>query len=488
MRTRIPSRRHARSVRAGRWIAVLTLPLALSACAIGPNYRRPAIETPPTYYGAEAAASPVSIADLPWWELFQDPVLEGLIDEALVSGYDIRIVARRVEQARYAVGVTRADLLPQASYEGSAQRGRVFNPFGGGNATGNVFLGALQMAWEIDVWGRIRRATEQSLADLVGAEDVRRGVVLSLVTGVAQAYFELRELDLELEIANRNVQSFQSTFELFNRQFRGGVSSRLDSLRAEAALAQAQSTVPLIEQRIRAKENQLAVLLGRTPGPIPRGESLLASSLPPEIPAGVPSLLLERRPDLIEAEQNLVAANAQIGVAFAEFFPRLGLTTLYGSATSELDDFLKSGTGAWSRAAAATGPLVTFGRTWYAWESAEAGAQSAVSRYQQSVLAALADVSNALTAREKVTAQRISLERQVAALQESVRLAEKRYVGGLSTYLEVLDAQQQLFPAELSLAQAQRDERLVLVDLYRALGGGWSQAGEPPSIPHPFAP
>jgi multidrug efflux system outer membrane protein len=228
--------------------------------------------------------------------------------------------------------------------------------------------------------------------------------------------------------------------------------------------------------------------LARAPGPIPRGAQLLDVSLPPEIPAGVPSLLLERRPDLIEAEQSVVAANADIGVTFAEFFPRIGLTALWGSSSSELDQFLESGTGAWSRAMALAGPIFTFGRTWYRWEGAKANHEASVAAYQQSVLAALADVSNVLAARTHVTAQRQSLERQVAALRESVTLAQKRYVGGLSSYLDVLDAQQQLLPAELALAQAQRDERLVIVDLYRALGGGWSQAGEAPAIPQPLAP
>jgi multidrug efflux system outer membrane protein len=475
-----------------RAAAALSLALGLAAatgCAVGPNYARPELPTTPTF--RDAPEQQASIADLPWWEVFKDETLQSLVKESLEKNRELAAAVSNVEQSRDIAAVQRGELFPQVGYLGNASRGKQtsISAFDTTTSeTSSVYAGALNAAWEVDIWGRIRRATEASKAEMLASDAVRRGVVLSLVTGVAQAYLELRELDLELEIANRTVQSFQSTFELFGRQFRGGVTSKLDSLRAEAALAQAQSTVPLVEQRIRAKENQLAVLLGRTPGPIPRGESLLALSLPPEIPAGVPSLLLERRPDLIEAEQSLVAANAQIGVAVADFFPRLGLTTLYGSATTELDDFLKSGTGAWSRAAAATGPLVTFGRNWYAWESAEAGAQSAIARYQHAVLAALADVSNALTAREKVTAQRVALERQVAALQESVRLAEKRYVGGLSTYLEVLDAQQQLFPAELALAQAQRDERLVLVDLYRALGGGWSQAGEQPSIPQPFMP
>jgi multidrug efflux system outer membrane protein len=473
-----------------RSAAALALALAgVSGCALGPDYARPELPTPPTF--RDTPEQQASIADLPWWEVFKDETLQSLVRESLEKNRDLASAISNMEQSRDVAAVQRGELFPQVGVVAVASRGKgtsvsAFDTTS--TQTSSLYAGALNAAWEIDVWGRLRRATEASKAEMLASDAVRRGVVLSLVTGVAQAYLELRELDLELEISNRTVKSFQDMFDLFDRQFRGGVTSRLDPLRAEAALAQAQSTVPIIEARIRAKENQLAVLLGRAPGPIPRGESLLAQAIPPEIPAGVPSLLLERRPDLIEAEQNLVAANAQIGVAFAEFFPRIGLTALYGSATQELDDFLKSGTGAWSRAAAATGPLVTFGRTWYAWESAKAGNESAISQYQQSVLAALADVSNALTAREKVTAQRVSLERQVAALQESVRLAEKRYVGGLSTYLEVLDAQQQLFPAEIALAEAQRDERLVVVDLYRALGGGWSQAGEPPSIPLPFAP
>jgi multidrug efflux system outer membrane protein len=470
--------------------AALALALAgASACALGPDYARPELPTPPTF--RDTPEQQASIADLPWWEVFKDETLQSLVRESLENNRDLAAAVSNMEQSRDVAAVQRGELFPQIGYVGVASRGKQTSISSFDTSTSNtssVYAGALNAAWEVDLWGRIRRATEASKAEMLASDAVRRGVVLSLVTGVAQAYLELRELDLELEISNRNVAAFQGTFDLFGRQFRGGVASKLDSLRAEAALAQAQSTVPLVEARIRAKENQLAVLLGRVPGPIPRGESLLAQALPPEIPAGVPSLLLERRPDLIQAEQNLVSANAQIGVAFAGFFPRIGLTALWGSATTELDDFLKSGTAAWSRAATVAGPLVTFGRTWYTWESAKAADASGVAQYQQAVLAALADVSNALTAREKVTLQRVSLERQVAALEESVRLAQKRYVGGLSTYLEVLDAQQQLFPAEVALAQSQRDERLAIVDLYRALGGGWSQAGEEPSIPLPFAP
>lgn len=471
MRTRSP--RRARSARIRWWVAVLTLPFALSACAIGPNYRRPAIDMPPAYHGAESAASPESIADVPWWSLFQDPVLESLIDEALTNGYDMRIVATRVEQARYAVGVTRADLLPQASYEGSAQRGKVFNPFGGANATGNVFLGALQMAWEIDVWGRIRRATEQSLAQLVAAEDVRRGVVLSLVTGVAQAYFELRELDLELEIALRTRDSFQQTLDLFTRQLLGGVGNKLATSRAAAALAGTAATIPDLEREIVAKENQIAILLGRTPGPIDRGASLTEQTHPPDVPVGLPASLLERRPDVLAAEQAIVASNAVVGVSLGNFLPRFGLTSLYGGQSTELENILKGPASIWSIGGSVLGPLFQGGRLYYDYKGSVAAWQETKLAYEQTVLNALGEVSNTLVAREKFALSRTELEQQVLALQDSVRLSTMRYTGGLASYYEVLEAQQELFPAENSLARVELNQLVAFVQLYRALGGGW---------------
>jgi hypothetical protein len=266
--------------------------LSLSACAVGPNYTRPPIQTPAVYRGAEAPFDGKSLADLPWWEVFRDPTLKALIEEALASNYDTRIAAARVEQARYAVGVTRADLMPQANYTDSAERTRAF--LSTGNQTGNVFLGAFQMAWEIDVWGRIRRATEASLADLFVTEDVRRGVVLTVITDVAQAYFELRELDLELEIAEHTRDSFQQTLDLFTRQLLGGIGNKLAVSRAEAALADAAGTIPELENQIVAKENQLSILLGRQPGEIARGAALIDQPQVPDVPAGLPSALLER--------------------------------------------------------------------------------------------------------------------------------------------------------------------------------------------------
>jgi multidrug efflux system outer membrane protein len=403
--------------------------------------------------------------------VFRDPVLTQLIEEALANNLDLRAIAARVEQARYAVGVTRADAMPQIGYEGSAERGRFFDV--NGNQTGNLFFGAFQMAWEIDIWGRIRRATEASLANLYATEDVRRGLVLSLVTDVAQAYLELRELDLELEIAIRSRDSFEHTFALFERQFRGGVGNRLATSRADAAAASAAATIPDLERLIVAKENQLSILLGRPPGDIPRGNVLSEQSFPPAIPAGLPAGLLERRPDVLAAEQNIVASNALVGVAIANFLPRIGLTTLYGGQSSDLENVVKSAGSVWSIGAALTGPLFQGGRIYYDYKGRVAAWGEARLRYEQTVLNALAEVSNALVARQKLAASQIELARQIAALHESVRLSILRYTDGLSGYYEVLDAQQQLFPAELELARTRLNELVAFVQLYRALGGGW---------------
>lgn len=459
----------------------LCLSLVLfSSCAVGPNYERPPVDTPAVYRGEEEpAAAPEeplavqSLADIPWWNVFQDPVLKELIDEALANSYDMRIVASRVEQARYVVGVTRADLLPQVSYEGAAQRGRVFNPLGNDNVTGNEFLGAFQMAWEIDIWGRIRRATEASLASLFATEDVQRAVILSLVTGVAQAYFELRELDLELEIAQRTRQSFQDTLDLFTRQLRGGVGTKLATSRAAAALASTAATIPELERQIVVKENQISILLGRNPGPIARGAALTEQTYPPAVPPGLPAGLLERRPDILEAEQNLVVANALVGVSIADFLPRIGLTTLYGGQSTELENIVKGPGNIWSVGGSLLGPIFQGGRLYYTYKGNVAAWEEAKLAYERTVLTALGEVSNVLVARQKFAQTRVELELQVRALQESVRLSRLRFTGGLATYYEVLEAQQQLFPAENSLARTELNQLVAVVQLYAALGGGW---------------
>jgi len=468
------------SLRAGRhWTSAavaLVLSLVFTGCAVGPNYRRPEVDTPPAFRSDGGEAAPVdasSLADVPWWQVFQDPVLKDLIEQSLANSYDMRIIAARVEQARYGVGVTRADLLPQVSYTGNAQRGQSFNPVGTHNVTGNLFLGAFQMAWEIDIWGRIRRATEASLANLFATEDVRRGVILSLVTGVAQAYLELRELDLELEIAKRTVVSFQQTLDLFTRQLVGGVGNKLAVERAAAALANAAATIPDTERQIVAKENQLSILLGRAPGPIRRGAVLTEQAYPPEVPPGLPAALLERRPDVLAAEQNIVAANALVGVAIADFFPRIGLNALVGGESSEIEKVVKGPGSIWAVGAGLTGPLFQGGRLYYTYKGNVAAWEESKLAYEQTVLIALGEVSDSLVAREKFAQARGEIEKEVTALQESVRLASLRYTGGLATYYEVLEAQQQLFPAENSLARTELNQLVAVVQLYRALGGGW---------------
>jgi multidrug efflux system outer membrane protein len=434
-------------------------------------------------------AESASIADLPWFELFEDASLQSLIRESLEHNRDLLAAAARVEQARDLAAVTRSELFPQTSYEGDALRERdaVFGAPTRDSGTQSNYLGLLSAFWEIDVWGRIRRSSEAARAEMLAGEAFRRGVVLSLVTGVAQAYFELRELDLELVITERTVESFRETRDLFQRQFEGGVTSRLDPLRGEAALAQAAATVPQLEQAIVAKENEISVLAGRPAGPIERGTTLEALALSPEIPPGIPSQLLERRPDVLEAEQRLVAENARVGVSLAEFFPRIGLTAVAGRTSGELESLL-SGPTFWSAGGTVLGPIFTFGQNWYGYEASQESALAARLDYEQSVLVALRDVSDALTAREKLVHVREEQERAVEALREALRIARVRYVGGLATYLEVLDAQQQLFPAELDLARTRRDELIAVVALYRALGGGWSEYAGPPTVPLPLAP
>jgi multidrug efflux system outer membrane protein len=458
-------------------LAAFVLLLSASGCALGPDYKRPALDMPPAYRAEEAApeqAAPAaqSLADIAWWDLFQDPVLNDLIGEALVANHDVRIAAKRVEQARYFVGITRADMLPQVQYDAGAERGKHF--FGGGNnQTGNTFLAAMQMAWEIDIWGRIRRATEASLANLYATEDVQRGVILSLITDVAQAYFELRELDLELEIAQRTRDSFQQTSDLFERQLRGGVGTRLATARAAAALSNTAAVIPDLERLIVAKENQISILLGRPPGEIARGTVLTEQAYPPEIPAGLPSSLLERRPDILVAEQTIAAANAQVGVAITSFFPRIGLTALYGGQSDDLDNLLKKSGNIWSIGGALTGPIFFGGRLYYGYKGSKAAWEEAKIAYEQTVLNALAEVSNTLVAREKFAEAQVELEKQVDALDDAVGLSNQRFTGGFASYYEVLEAQQELFPAENALARNELNQLVSVVQLYRALGGGW---------------
>lgn len=445
----------------------------LTGCAIGPDYERPRLVEPPQYRGLLGPAEAASLADLPWWEVFEDPVLRGLVEEALENNLDLRKAIARVDRAREGVGIARSELFPQISGDASAQRQQspVVDPRD--NRKFNVFIGAFNAAWELDVWGRIRRSTEAAQGRYLATEELRRGVLLSLVSGVAGAYFELLGLDLELRVANDNVVSFQETLDYFSRRQQGGAGSMLQVTRAEAALAEVTAAVPIIEADIVAKENQISVLLGRPPGTIARGSALAEQSMPPETPAGLPSDLLERRPDVLAAEQNVVEANALVGVAVANFLPRIGLTAFWGGASTDLNRVTDPRSRVWSYGAGLTAPLFQGGRLLAERRAQIAFWEETVAEYQNTVLNAFVDVADALTLRQKLALARVERVRQVEALVESVRLSRIRYERGLASYYEVLEAQQQLFPAQLQLARVRTDEFLALVALYRALGGGW---------------
>jgi multidrug efflux system outer membrane protein len=454
---------------------VAALPF-IAACAVGPNYRRPAVPTPEATRGEPGAPDPSSLADEPWWAIFRDPALRALVAEAIRDSHDLRAAAARVEQARRQIVIARADMFPQASYQGEATRERAFVPGSPTNASFDSFLGTFNLAWEIDVWGRIRRATESARADYLAAEAARRGVLLTLVSDVAQAYFELLELDRELEITQSTRITFQDTLDLFRRRYVGGIGTLLEVSRAESALTQAQAGIPELERQIVAKENQLSVLLGRPPGYVVRGVSLEGESPAPEVPVGLPSQLLERRPDIQEAEQTLVAANADVGVAVANFFPRIGLTSLYGGQSSELENVVKSAGNVWAVAGSVTGPLFQGGRLLASYRKASAAWDEGVERYEQATMQAFAEVSSALVTQQKLKGVHTDRAATVKALQTSVTLSLQRYNDGIANYFEVLEAEQQLFPAELDLARTQRDELVAVVSLYRALGGGWRLA------------
>ena len=459
----------------GRLAAALLAALTLQACAVGPNYSRPDTPMPASFRGDDTP-QPESLADLPWWDVFQDDVLQGLIAEALRNNYDLQTAVARVEQARGVLVTTRSAIFPQGSYEGDAARGRTFFGFTG-NRTFNVFAGTFNLAWEIDLWGRIRRATEAARAQLLAQNEFRRGVLISLVSAVAQAYLQLCELDVELEIAQRATRTFQETLDLFQRQFEGGVGTKLAVARGAAAHPHAAATIPNTERQNVATENAISILLGWPPTDIPRGTVLTEQRLPPRPPPGLPAQILERRPDVRQAEETLRATNAEVGVAIADFFPRIGLTALYGGQSTELETVVKGPGNVWQIAASVAGPLFQGGRLIGEYKSSVANWEATKAQCEQTVLTSLREVSDALVDADKLQGVRQELATAVKALQEASELATIRFTGGLATYFEVLEAQQQLFPAETDLAQTERDQLLAVVQLYRALGGGWS-AGE----------
>ena len=456
----------------GLWTLGIGL-LTLVGCAVGPDYKRPPINAPEAFRG-EIEVSTNSFADLPWWQVFHDDNLQNLIRIALTNNYDLRIAVTRVEQARAVAAEARAGFFPQLDYAAIAGSGRnvadnMPSPSGTG---GTVFAADANASWEIDLWGQIRRLNESARAQYLATEEGRHGVRLSLLSDVASDYFRLLELDEELEIARRTTNSFGESLKIFTQRAEGGTASDLESSRAEAALADAMAAIPSLQDQVSSTENEICLLLGRNPGPISRISPAIVA-LPPEVPAGLPSALLERRPDVREAEQLLRSANAQIGESEAEFFPQIGLTAFLGKVSPQLSAFTLGGANAWGVAATATGPLFEGGRLVGQYHQAKAARDEARLRFEQTALAALGDVSDALVLRERLGEIREQQAREVTALTRAVKVSTERYIAGKASYYEVLEAQQQLFPAQLNLSGTQRDQQLVVVDLYKALGGGW---------------
>ncbi|MDR3673498.1 MAG: efflux transporter outer membrane subunit [Holophaga sp.] len=453
----------------------LPLPLLLvllTACEVGPNYKRPQVE-PAAQFRTQAQAEAASFADQPWWDVFADPTLKGLIDQALANNFDAREAVQRVAEFRARAGIEQSDYLPQVDLGSQALRGRSSSFAPSGGKTGNQLSAQATLSWELDLWGRLRRLNEASRAQFLASQEAQRGVFLTTAAQVAQAYFQLRDLDARLEIARSTTQAFQETYDLFNHRFTGGAASALETSRAEAAQAAAAAYIPDLERQIQAQENLLSFLVGRNPGPIPRGAVLTAQPLPPQIPAGLPSTLMERRPDLRQAEQELVSANAQVGVAQANYFPTLSLTGLLGGLAPNVNQMFSTGR-EWNIGPSFNLPPLQGLRLKYQKAAAVAQWEQARTRYQAAVSGAFGEVSTQLTAYQKLAEVETQQARAVAAYQEAVRLATLRYTAGLSSYMEVLEAQQQLFPAQNSLSQARLSRLVSLVQLYKALGGGWN--------------
>jgi multidrug efflux system outer membrane protein len=453
-------------------LALPLLVLALAGCAVGPDYRRPQVDLADRYR-EQRQAEAASFADRPWWDVFADPALKGLVGEALERNYDVRAAAQRVEEYRARAGIDQSGYLPTVTPGAGLVRGR--NPASAyhGGSTGQQFSLTAALSWELDLWGRIRRLNEASRANFLASQEARRGVFLATAAQVAQAYFELRELDSRLEIARSATQAFQETWDLFNRRLTGGTASALETARAEAARDAAAAAIPDLERQIQAKENLLCFLVGRGPGPIPRGAALASQPLPPAIPAGLPSALLERRPDLRQAELQLVAANAAVGVAQANRLPTLSLTGLYGGASSQLSSMFGLGK-EWNLGANLSGPALQGRKLTYQKQVAVAQWEQARTRYEGAVTSAFGEVSTQLAAYGKLADAEEQQGKAVAAYREAVRLASLRYRAGLSGYMEVLEAQQQLFPAENARSLTRLARLTAMVNLYKALGGGWN--------------
>ncbi len=469
-----------------------TAALLLSGCMIGPDYVRPTMDVPNQWRVEYADAT--DLADTLWWEQFQDPVLNDLIRIGLEENKDVRIAAARVEEFGGRLQTTRAPMFPQIGYQGDAGEQRVPENSGptalppGTDPKFSNYDGLLTASWEIDIWGRIRRLTEASRADLLATEEGKRAVILTLVSSLANSYIGLRSTDKQLEISRATAEAYLETLKLFELRYQGGVINEMQLSQVRSQYEQALARIPVFEQQIARQENALSVLLGRNPGPIPRGKTLDELALS-GVPAGLPSTLLERRPDILAAEQNLVAANARIGAARALYFPTLSLTGFLGTASNDFSDLFQGSAKTWAYTGTLIGPIFTAGAIEGNVTQAEAQEKQLLYTYQQTIQNAFREMDDALVDYQKSGESLAAQERDVQALTTYAKLANMRFDAGYSDYLEVLDAQRSLFNSQLNYTQTQALVFQSMVNIYKALGGGWvyaaekvaDQAGAPPA-------
>jgi multidrug efflux system outer membrane protein len=462
----------------GKCSLLLVALMCLSGCKVGPNYKRPPIAAPDAYRGLAPDAAPQSAAsfgDEKWWTIFKDEQLQALVREAISQNYDVRIAASRVLQAQAALGITRADQFPQINANASAMNTRTARTKILRETETSPIQVNLSLVWQLDFWGQYRRATEAARANLLSTEWGQKAVIWGLVSNVVSAYFQLLELDSEMDISKKTLASRQESLRLVQIRQKGGTTSMMDVRQSEQLVYAAAETIPDLERRIEQQENFISILLGRNPAPVKRGATLIEQPLLPDVPAGLPSTLIERRPDIQSAEQQLVAANAQIGVAKAAYYPQIALTATGGFQSTALTSLFTGPAGLWAFGGQLSQPIFTAGKIRSNVRLTEAQEQELVLRYQQSIQTAFREVSDSLVAYRKNQEFRHQQELLTGAAQDATRLADTRYRGGVTSYLEVLDSDTRYFDAQISLAQGQLNERLALVQLYNALGGGWQQ-------------
>lgn len=462
---------------------LLLIAFLTAGCAVGPNYRRPATPVPPDFRAPESLPQQqaASVADLKWFEVFKDDKLQELVRTALERNYDLRDAVARVEEAQANLGATRSNQYPSFAVGSAVQINRLSRDGATPipkqllpNQNRNFGTAALELlSFEIDIWGRLRRATEAARANLLSAEETRKAVITTLVSDVATGYLTLRELDYILEISERTLHTREQSLQLTRTRQTGGVATLLDLRQAEQLVYTAAETIPGIQEQIEQTENQIRLLLGQNPGDVVRGRSLTDQEVPPEVPAGLPSALLERRPDIRAAEQDLIAANAEIGVARAAYFPRVSLSGILGGTSTQLSSLFSADHSTWNLQPEVVQPVFTAGRIKSGVKLAEAEQKRALIRYEKTIQTAFREVSDALIAHQRVRERREKQAALVATLEDRLRLAYQRYRGGVDTQLNALDADRDLFQAQLDLARIRLEELLTIVQLYKALGGGW---------------